>query len=138
MIEIKSTLEGKQAVLSGLKSKLEGLGYTVGGNWDYDHGYFDYKLDEGEEEQYLRIPITALDGDLEQENSRVELGRPFMLSHEYKTDVDVDGNVGNVSASLNQFREPSDKDAPFPKKFIEMGVGLVKNTETELLNEKII
>ncbi len=44
MIEIPSRLEGKQFQLYHLEEQLKPMGYTIGGGWDYDHGYFDYKI----------------------------------------------------------------------------------------------
>ncbi len=44
MIEIPSALEGKTFLLNVLEQELKPLGYVIGGNWDYDHGSFDYKM----------------------------------------------------------------------------------------------
>ncbi|RID87777.1 hypothetical protein D1970_02725 [Mesobacillus zeae] len=50
------------------------------------------------------MPVKALDGDLEKDSLRVLIGTPFLLDHQFKTEVDEEGNIGNVSASLNQFK----------------------------------
>ncbi|PLR96064.1 YugN-like family protein [Bacillus sp. T33-2] len=137
MIEIQSTIEGKQYALYKLKDILEELGYTIGGNWEYDHGYFDYKIDDEEGEQYLRLPFQAVDGQVDDEGSIVRVGRPFLLSHIYDTGIDEEGNVGNISASFNQFKEPANKDAEFPQKYLNLGKTQVEKLETALEGEGV-
>ncbi|CAM3680041.1 hypothetical protein D1970_02720 [Mesobacillus zeae] len=63
MIRIESSIEGKQFTLGGLKEVLEPMGFTVGGNWEYDHAYFDFKIDdEHGDQQYLRSRLKHLTG----------------------------------------------------------------------------
>lgn len=133
MIKLKSNIDGKQFTLLKLKDTLEPMGYTVGGNWDYDHGYLDYKIAETEGNQYLRVPFVAIDGEVEDPNCKVKLGTPFLLSHEYEDEIDEEGNVGNVSATFNQFKEPKDKDAEFPTEFEAKGKVLVAKLEAALV-----
>lgn len=136
MIEIPSSLEGKQYDLYKLEQKLKPKGYSIGGNWDYDHGYFDNKINGDDGYQFLRLPFTAVDGQLDSRNCTVELERPFLLSHKYQIGVDEDhAEIGNLSASFNQFQEPVDKDASFPEKYIDVGKSLVAEIETILMNE---
>jgi hypothetical protein len=129
MIEIPSQLEGQSFNLYKLESTLKPIGYVIGGNWDYDHGYFDYKIDDEVGYQYLRVPFTAVDGQLDSQNTTVQLGRPFLLSHEYQIGID---NKVNDAGTLNQFQEPQDPDAEFPVKYIDLGKSLVKELEDVL------
>jgi hypothetical protein len=134
MIEIRSKVEGKEFNLYKLEQELKPLGYVIGGNWEYDHGYLDYKIDDEAGYQFLRIPFQAVDGQLDSKNATVKLGRPFLLSHQYQMGLDDHANIGNFSASINQFSEPEDADATFPEKYIELGKTLVKELEKVLLD----
>ena len=73
MIEIPSSVEGKQFDLYKLEQKLKPIGYSIGGNWDYDHGAFDYKINDEVGYQFLRLPFSAIDGQLDANNCTVEL-----------------------------------------------------------------
>ncbi|WP_163184279.1 YugN-like family protein [Neobacillus sedimentimangrovi] len=133
MIEIPSKVEGLQFDLYKLEQKLKPIGYSIGGNWDYDHGAFDYKISEDSGYQYLRLPFKAIDGQLDARGCTVELGRPFLLSHEYEENIDEQGQSGVFSGTFNQFQEPTDKDANFPNQYIDVGKTLVQELEDLLL-----
>ncbi len=132
VIEIPSRIEGKTYTLYDLEQKLKPAGYDIGGNWDYDHGYFDYKIDSEVGYQYLRVPFTSIDGQLDARGATVRMGRPLLLSHKYQIGLDDNADSGNFSASFNQFSEPQDPDATFPEKYIDLGKELVKELETLL------
>lgn len=134
MIEIPSQIEGKAFKLNQIEDDLKSLGYSIGGNWDYDHGYFDYKIDDEVGYQFLRVPFQAIDGQLDSNNTTIEFGRPFLLSHKYQIGLDDHAVTGNFSASINQFSEPEDSDATFPEKYIDLGKALVKELEGLLLD----
>jgi YugN-like family len=133
MIEIPSSVEGKQVDLYKLEQMLKPIGYSIGGNWDYDHGAFDYKINDEVGYQFLRLPFSAIDGQLDAHNCRVALGRPFLLSHKYQIGLDDHISAG----TLNQFSEPVDKDASFPEQYIETGKVLVKELESILSSEQL-
>jgi hypothetical protein len=135
MIELPSKVEGKQFDLFKLEQKLKPIGYAIGGNWDYDHGAFDYKINDEEGYQFLRLPFSAVDGQLDARNCTVELGRPFLLSHKYEEGLDEQGSAGTFSGTLNQFQEPTDKDASFPDQYISAGKSFVEELETLLLTD---
>ncbi|WP_042461130.1 YugN-like family protein [Neobacillus dielmonensis] len=135
MIELPSKVEGKRFDLYELEQKLKPVGYTIGGNWDYDHGCFDYKLNDEQGYQFLRLPFTAVDSQLDADNCIVKVGRPFLLAHQYESGLDVQGEVGNFSASFNQFQEPVDKDDSIPSQYVEAGKALVSELETLLLSD---
>ncbi|MDQ0198828.1 YugN-like family protein [Neobacillus ginsengisoli] len=135
MIELSSKVEGKQFDLYKLEQKLKPIGYAIGGNWDYDHGAFDYKINDEEGYQFLRLPFTSIDGQLDARSCTVKLGRPFLLSHKYEAGLDDQGSTGTFSGTLNQFQEPVDKDASFPDRYIDIGKTLVQELETILLSD---
>lgn len=134
MIQIQSNIEGKQLTVGEIKGTLEPMGFTVGGNWEYDHGFYDYKMnDDHGDQQYVRIPIQSAGGALDDEGTIVEIGTPFLLDHQFKTEVDEEGNIGALSGSFNQFKAPYDKDAPFPEKYVERGRSVIERAERALL-----
>ncbi|RDI36663.1 YugN-like family protein [Falsibacillus pallidus] len=134
MIELESRIEGQHYQLYKLEQLLKPLGYTIGGNWEYDHGCFDYKIDDEVGYQFLRLPFTSVDGQLDARGATVKLGKPYLLSHKYQRGLDDNANIFNVSASFNQFQEPVDKDASFPEEYISVGKELVKELEEVLLD----
>ncbi|RWR06330.1 YugN-like family protein [Siminovitchia fortis] len=132
MIRIESSIEGRRFNLHKLEQLLKPRGYTIGGNWDYDKGFFDYKMANDEGYQFLRIPFTAVDGQLDKRGAVVELGKPFVLNHVYQGGFDDGPNSGNMTASFNQFAEPEDPDGSLDDKYISKGRDLVKNLEALL------
>lgn len=130
MREIHSNIEGKQYHLFKLEQLLKPMGYTIGGNWDYDHGAFDYKIDTNNGYHFLRIPFKSIDGQLDTSNCTVELGTPYLLSHIYESNIDENNaNIGNFSASFNQFQAPVDKDGEVTERYVAIGQELVKELE---------
>lgn len=132
MIQLSSKVEGMEFDLFKLEQKLKPIGYSIGGNWDYDHGAFDYKIDDIEGYEFLRLPFEAVDGQLDANNCTVQLGRPFLLSHVYQTGID---DRVDSAGTFNQFQEPLDEDASFPRKFIDKGKALVEELEAVLLSD---
>lgn len=59
MIHVPSRLPGESFSLYHLEETMKPLGYVINGNWDYDHGYFDYKIDNRDGYTFLRVPFTA-------------------------------------------------------------------------------
>ncbi|MBN8253139.1 YugN-like family protein [Priestia flexa] len=132
MIELASKLEGELFKLYVLEQTLKPLGYVIGGNWDYDHGFFDYKINDEVGYQFLRIPFQAMDGQLDSQGTTVQIGKPYLLSHKYQIGLDDNVHVGNVNASFNQFAEPQDPDAQFPEEYLSLGKELLKEAEEAL------
>lgn len=133
MITLESELEGRIFELQALETIMKPMGYSIGGNWDYEHGYFDYKLANAEGYQFLRLPFNAVDGQLDTAGVTVAFQKPFLLSHVYEADLDREGNTGFLSGSFNQFAEPVDKDADFPDAYTEMGKSALHQLERRLL-----
>lgn len=133
MIPIPSKIEGLTIMMHKLEQKLEPLGYTIGGGWEYDHGFFDYKINDEGGYQFLRLPFEAIDGQLDSNGTAVQLGRPFLLSHLFQEGLDDRVNSELLSSSINQFSEPKDPDAKVPEKYLETGERLVRELEKTLI-----
>ncbi|MCD7035765.1 YugN-like family protein [Metabacillus sp. GX 13764] len=133
MFEIPSKIENKIFKLHYLEEELKPLGYVIGSGWDYDNGYFDYKIDDEDGVQYLRVPFQAVDGELDTPHATVRLGTPFLLSHQYKKGLDDHAETGNITASFNQFSEPHDKDSYIADKYHSVGRELALELESVLL-----
>ncbi|MCM3457381.1 YugN-like family protein [Heyndrickxia oleronia] len=129
MYEIPTKIEGKQYSLYKLEEALKPIGYSIGGGWDYDQGYFDFKMANDEGYQFLRVPFTPVDGELDTRGVVVQLGKPFILNHVYQEAVDDEAGVGVAAASFDQFAEPKDRDGDIPKKYIDFGKELVRELE---------
>jgi hypothetical protein len=140
MYQIPSKLEGERFPLFKLEKLLKPKGYTIGGNWDYDQGYLDYKMANDKGYQFLKIPFTPLQGQaLDYEGTAVELGTPFILSHVYQNHLDDHAYTSNISGSFNQgcfridcrfsyngsFRKLSVLVASFRKQFTSFHIELV-------------
>lgn len=126
MIPIESSVTGNQYRLQFLEERLKPLGYSIGGNWDYDRGSFDYKMSDEGEYLYLRVPFIAVKGALDERGTEVELQQPYLLAHQYESGIDQEADH---AGTLNQFQSPVDKDAPFPPEWKDRGVQLVRELE---------
>ncbi|GGD06323.1 MULTISPECIES: YugN-like family protein [Pontibacillus] len=133
MIPIPSGIQGQVFSLFDLEQKLKPRGYDIGGNWDYDHGSFDYKISDEVGYQFLRVPFSVVNGQLDDKEVTVRLGEPYLLSHKYQRGLDDNVHVGNFSASFDQFSEPQDPDAEFPEEYIDTGKELVEELDRILL-----
>ncbi|MCM3718731.1 YugN-like family protein [Fictibacillus phosphorivorans] len=133
MKPIKSKLENEFIALNEAEDVLKKMGFSYGGNWDYDHGYFDYKLDDEVGYTFLRIPFIAVEGELDRRDTTIQMGEPFLLAHKYQIGLDDHAEAGNISGSVNQFAEPQDPDATIDKKWIGIAKELVQKVEAQLL-----
>ncbi|PFR29363.1 hypothetical protein COK19_05725 [Bacillus cereus] len=134
LIPIQTNLEGYTYALFKLEETLKPLGYSIGGNWDYDKGCFDYKIDEEDGYQFLRLPFTAIDGALDIPGVVVRLDTPYILSHVYQDELDNQVNTLAGTSGLDQFAEPKDADGTIKQKYIDIGKALVKELESRLIN----
>ncbi len=135
LIHIHSKLEGQTFALFKLEEILKPMGYTIGGNWDYEKGCFDYKIDEEEGYQFLRLPFTAVEGELDVNGVIVRLDTPYLLSHVYQDELDDEVNTFTAGiTSFDQFTEPKDPDGDIQAKYINIGKALVRELEAYLLN----
>lgn len=133
MKPLKSRLENEWIALNEAEEMLKSLGFTYGGGWEYDHGYFDYKLDDEVGYTFLRLPFHVVDGELEQKNTVVQFDQPFLLAHKYQVGLDDNAGAGNLSGSFNQFSEPQDPDASIDHKWVKIAKGLLLEAENKLL-----
>ncbi|HET7657497.1 MAG TPA: YugN-like family protein [Bacillales bacterium] len=129
MIQLESQLEGTEHSLFALEEALEPLGFVIGDNWQYDHGYFDYKINEKDGYLFLRFPFVATEGALDTRGVKVKFGTPYLLNHKYEAGLDQEVGTGVLSGFTNQFQEPVDKDDHIPEKYAEVGQQIVKEAE---------
>ncbi|RAL25569.1 YugN family protein [Thermoflavimicrobium daqui] len=135
MISIPSAIEGYQNSFKEIQSSFEEEGFSLGGGYTYDHGYFDHPLDWEERHgyrYYLRIPTQAIQGELDQPNTKVKLGRPFVIKHEFLTDNDPTANSGLLTGFVSQFSKPiSVEDHEIDQKWIERAQNLLHQLESK-------
>lgn len=134
MIELHSSLEGKQFEKGHLEEFLTSNGFTVGGGWDYDHAYFDFVFQKTPYYDVLRIPVSVKSGDFEQASAKLECGVPFLLRHcyQYGIDDEKDALFGIGGGLLNQFQKPIDKDAKISDKLVVQGMELLEVLDSQL------
>lgn len=132
MLPLKSALENQVERFDRVREVLTGCNFTVGGNWDYDHGYFDRSLDDADK-VWLRLPFRVVDGNLDPDvdlsDATVELGSPFVLRHLYNEGVDKQADSGAFSGLVNQFQEPIDEDATLEKEWIDKAHSVLNEVE---------
>jgi hypothetical protein len=132
MIPLTSEVENHVDDFVNLNKFFGGFEFTLGGNWDYNHGYFDRYLD-GDHMVWLRIPFEVtsgtMDGISDDTDAIVKLGTPFVLKHIYNEGLDPEV-VPNVYGSLiNQFQEPVDKDADVEAHWLERAKQILQEVE---------
>lgn len=119
MFEIESSITGKTAKFGEIQPLLAQEGFELGSNWDYHGGFFDSLLthseDEPAESYYVRIPITVLEGHLDQPDAIIQFGVPFVIKHVVQTGADETSenpiaNSMGLGSILNQFQTPIDTD----------------------------
>jgi hypothetical protein len=127
------SLENKEDVFEAFRNKLLAEGFIIGGNWDYDHGYFDRALD-GVDKVYLRIPFQVTKGQFDGESTNpdtyVQLGTPFVLKHLYEEGLDQDADTGLFSSMVDQFQDPVDPDAPIEDQWVEKAKEVLRQVKT--------
>ncbi len=119
MIILPSRLKNTVVAYLHARSQLSSRGYVVGGNWDYEMGYFDYVLDDATRANYLRIPFYACKGSIEDKNGIIRMGNPYLLS-EYD-------RMGLASS----IREKNEQGMPASS--INRGMELLEQAEEVLL-----
>jgi hypothetical protein len=132
MIALTSELENEVEEFIHLNDFFGKFEFTLGGNWDYEHGYFDRALDEANK-VWLRIPFQVtsgtMDGISDDSDAVVQLGTPFVLKHIYNEGLDPEA-VPNVYGSLiNQFQEPIEKDAAVETHWIDQAKQILQKLE---------
>lgn len=127
-----SKLEDVQDAFDNVRERLHEYDFSLGGNWDYDHGYFDRNLDEANK-VWLRIPFQVvngtLDGDTEESDAIVRIGAPFVLKHVYNEGLDRNAEAETVGAMVDQFQTPVDADADVEEKWVDRAAELLLKVE---------
>ncbi|MFC4411332.1 YugN family protein [Chungangia koreensis] len=133
MIELDTVLSGVRMEKSAAEDFLKPRGFTVGGGWDYDHGYYDYVFRKKPHYDVLRIPVAVKGGDFEQPSAVLEIGKPIVLRHKYQTGIEEekDSLVGIGAGTLNQFQSPIEKDADVDHQLVDSGMQLINLLEQD-------
>ena len=138
MIEIPSRLNNSIINYVYAHHQLGSHGFIVGGNWDYQQGYFDYLIDGGKKSNYIRIPFTTIKGSIEDKNGVIRFGTPYLMSYEAKTGAQFYMNHSGYSddcvessLSSNQFDDhTSDSNLTM---YLDLGRALVNEAEIAVL-----
>ncbi|MCY8839597.1 YugN-like family protein [Bacillus atrophaeus] len=134
MITIPSAIEGESFSLHDLEQIMKPLGYVISGGWEYDHCFFDYKIDDKDGYLFLRVPAEAKQGQLDESGAAVRMGTPFLLRHVYQAELDDHAGSGQFQSMFNQFSEPERRDADIDQAYMDIGISLVKELEDVLLH----
>ncbi|MBP1993463.1 YugN family protein [Paenibacillus eucommiae] len=132
MIALTSKLEQVREPFDTVRDHLYEDEFTLGGNWEYDHGYFDRYLDEAHK-VWLRIPFQVitgrLDGDSDATDATIEIGAPFVLKHVYNEGLDKEAEPKVLGALIDQFQTPVDSDAKVEDHWVEEAVKVLNEVE---------
>jgi hypothetical protein len=134
MYELQSTIENKVFPFQQIKIELEKAGYSLNGAWEYDHGYFDYKLANEDGYHFLRVPFHAINGDIDSDEAIIKMYTPYLLTHQYQNNVDAYAESSVMQAAFNQFQSPTDKDADIPSQYVTKGKQVLSELEVLLNN----
>lgn len=132
----QTTLEDRKGRFEEIHKLLQEQGFEEGGNWEYDHGFFDRKLRDHPGYLFVRIPVFVEQGAFGEDEAQVRLGTPLLLNHKYQIGNDDHVNIDVLDASLNQFQEPVDSDASLKQEDIERGREVIQQVE-KVLQERI-
>ncbi len=137
MISLPSALENREDSFDRIREVLEQHRFSLGGNWDYDHGCFDRSLDEAQK-VWLRIPFRVTEGHADSEtkfsDAVIQIGTPFVLKHVYNEKLDPEAPVQVTGGLFNQFQEPADKDADVEDVWVDKASELLKEVEKALVH----
>ncbi|ARI76717.1 YugN-like family protein [Halobacillus mangrovi] len=138
MIPLSSSITNEVYTFNDVESELKPLGFKLSDNWDYEHGYFDYKIDDRVGYQFLRLPFQVTSGSLDapSDYATIQMKEPFLLSHKYNPGLDDNVKEGNFRAIFDQFQEPVDKDASFPEEHVSTGREVLAQVEQALMTKR--
>lgn len=136
MKPISSALENREYEFDTIHEYLQQNQFTLGGNWDYDHGYFDRHLDEGHK-VWIRIPFTVAKGtfagaETPNPDVAVRMGSPFVLKHLYNEGLDAEAVPRTYGALLDQFQDPVDKDAQVEESWVKQASAIMQKVDEGL------
>lgn len=137
MIPIPSDLENKEAAFTDVSEGLGRYEFTLGGNWEYDHGYFDRYLDDAHK-VWVRVPFRVtsgtFEGDAAGSDAVIRLDRPFVLKHVYNEGLDLKADAMVYKALVDQFQTPVDKDAEVEDQWVAEAKALLREVEASVLH----
>ena len=137
MIPLESKLESSEKEFTEVKSMLEEQQFALGGDWNYDHGYFDRYLDE-EHMVWLRMPFSVINGSIDDTtqdlDAKIMLGKPFVLKHVYNEGLDKEAHMKTIGSLMDQFQEPVDADAEVESKWVNQAKKVLVEVEERLLH----
>lgn len=114
MFLLESGLAGTETDFAMARRELERLGFSIGGNWNYEGGCFDCRL-AGESSAWLRLPFRVVSGEMDAETqdpeARIRFGEPFVLNHEVQLGPDPGADSLADGGLFNQFQTPANPDA---------------------------
>lgn len=136
MKPIRSALENRVEDYDRIREHLLQYNFTLGGNWEYDHGCFDCALDDANK-VWLRLPFEVTRGQLESADApspgtQIMLGTPFVLRHVYNEGLDNEAVPRTYGALLDQFQDPLDADDGVDAHWVEKGTELLRKVEQGL------
>lgn len=136
MIALESKVEGIVTEYDALQPLMQQHRFVVGGNWDYEKGSFDRRLDGEKQTVWLRVPFEVVHGRFDAEQpepaTRVRLMKPYVLGHVYNTGDDHDAHFATYGALVNQFQTPTDADAPVEQRYMEEAARILRELEAAI------
>lgn len=112
MISFNSEIEGKEARFGDIEDVFAEKGFVLGGNWEFDGGYFDTEVDgEYDETVYLRLPVQVVQGQLDEAEAKLRFLQPLLVRHVVNTGLAEDEpEPGTLGSSVVQFQPPLETD----------------------------
>jgi len=137
MYTLQSSLENMEDGFCHFKSHFHKFDFSLGGNWEYYNGIFDKHLDP-EHKVWVRIPFRVtrgkLDGISDDCDAVVKLGTPYVLNHLYNEGDDATADFSIVSAMVNQFQAPIDKDASVSNRWVSQAELVLREVERDFVH----
>jgi YugN-like family len=136
MIPIESKLESNEKEFTEVKELLEAYQFSLGGNWDYDHGYFDRALDDVHK-VWLRMPFDVINGSIDMDtqdiDAKIRMKQPFVLKHVYNEGLDSGAYFKSLGGLVDQFQNPVDPDGTVEPQWVERAKEVLGEVEKRLL-----
>ncbi|MFW5435542.1 YugN family protein [Paenibacillus apiarius] len=131
---LQGKMTGRKYDTNELVRALGPLGFSIGGNWNYDGGSFDCALND-EQTVWLRLPFRAVNGAFDADSAEavlVQLDRPYVLKHQYQIGNDPAADSQLFGSLINQFQSPADKDASLGEEELKLARAKLDEAEAKL------
>lgn len=132
MVPLESELQNVETSVQEASRIMNQYHFSLGGNWEYDHGYFDRNLDE-EQKVWIRFPFQVTKGRLDSESANegteIRFGSPFVLKHLYNEGLEEEAQMNTYGALVNQFQTPTDPDASIDEKWLEQASEIMREMD---------